>query len=171
VRLLAGIECDIKPDGTLDLADDCLAALDLVVVSVHSAFNQDRQQMTERLLRAIEHPHVDVLGHPTGRLLLRREPYAYDFEAVTEAAARHGVALEINCQIDRLDLDDAHAKLARESGVPIVISSDAHSRLEVDTLRWGIVVARRAWLEPGQVLNTQPFERFRRRLRRHRTAR
>src|SRR5256885_4370534 len=103
VRLLAGIECDIKPDGSLDLADDCLAALDLVVASVHSAFNQDRQQMTARVLRAIENPHVDIVGHPTGRLILKREPYAIDVEAVVDAAARHGVALEINCQVDRLD--------------------------------------------------------------------
>ena len=139
VRLLAGIECDIRPDGTLDLADDCLAALDLVVASVHSAFNQDRQQMTDRLLRAIENPHVDILGHPTGRLILRREPYPVDIEAVLDAAARHGVALEINCQVDRLDLNDVHARLARERGVPLVISSDAHSdrgaRLD---LRWGV---------------------------------
>ena len=128
VRLLAGIECDIRPDGTLDLADDCLAALDLVVASVHSAFNQDRQQMTDRVLRAIENPHVDILGHLTGRLILRREPYAIDVEAIVDAAARHGVAIEINCQVDRLDLNDVHARLARDRGVPLVISSDAHSR-------------------------------------------
>ncbi len=128
VRLLAGIECDIRPDGTLDLDDDCLAALDIVVVSVHSAFTMDRQQMTDRLLRAIENPHVDILGHPTGRRLLKREPYPFDVEAVVAAAARHGVALEINCQVERLDLNDVHAKLARDHGVPLVISSDAHSR-------------------------------------------
>ena len=98
VRLLAGIECDIKPDGSLDLADDCLAALDIVVASVHSAFNQDRQQMTDRLLRAIENPHVDVLGHPTGRRILQREPYPFDVDAVIDAAVARGVALEINCQ-------------------------------------------------------------------------
>jgi len=168
VRLLAGIECDIRPDGGLDLADDCLAALDLVVASVHSAFNQDRQQMTDRLLRAIENPHVDILGHPTGRLILRREPYPFDLEAVVEAAARHGVALEINCQVDRLDLNDVHAKLARERGVPIVISSDAHSRHALGTLRWGVVVARRAWLAPQDVLNTRPFAAFKAALRRNR---
>ncbi len=136
VRLLAGIECDIRPDGSLDLDDDCLAALDLVVASVHSAFNQDRQQMTDRILRAIENPYVDILGHPTGRLILRREPYPVDIDAVLDAAARHGVALEINCQLDRLDLNDVHARLARERGVPIVISSDAHS-------------TRGAWLDCG----------------------
>src|SRR5207244_585389 len=141
VRLLAGIECDIRPDGSLDLADDCLAALDLVVVSVHSAFNQDRQQMTDRLLRAIENPHVDIVGHPTGRLILKRQPYPVDVDAVVDAAARHGVALEINCQVDRLDLNDAHAKLARDRGVRLVISTDAHSRHAFGRLRWGILVA------------------------------
>ncbi len=147
VRLLAGIECDIKPDGSLDLADDCLAALDLVVASVHSAFNQDRQQMTDRLLRALDNPHVDILGHPTGRLILRREPYPLDVEAVINAASRNGVALEINSQVDRLDLSDVHARLARDRGVPVVISSDAHSQAALATIRWGVVVARRAWLE------------------------
>jgi DNA polymerase (family 10) len=168
VRVLAGIECDIRPDGTLDLADDCLAALDLVVASVHSAFNQDRQQMTDRVLRAIEHPQVDILGHPTGRLLLRRAPYALDVDAVLDAAARHGVAVEINCQVDRLDLNEAHARVARDRGVPIVISSDAHARTALGTLRWGVVVARRAWLEPRHVLNTRPFDAFTSALRRYR---
>ncbi|OLC43695.1 MAG: hypothetical protein AUH43_20085 [Acidobacteria bacterium 13_1_40CM_65_14] len=167
VRLLAGIECDIKPDGSLDLADDCLAALDLVIVSVHSAFNQDRQQMTDRLLRAIEHPHVDILGHPTGRKILQREPYAFDVEAVVAAAVRHGVALEINCQVHRLDLNDVHAKLARDRGARLVISTDAHSKTAFGRLRWGVMVARRAWLQPSDVLNTRPFEEFRSGLRRH----
>lgn len=168
VRLLAGIECDIRPDGTLDLADDCLAALDLVVASVHSAFNQNHRQMTDRLLRAIENPHVDILGHPTGRLLLKREPYPFDVAVVIDAAAARGVALEINCQIDRLDLNDVHAKLARGRGARLVISSDAHSRTALDALRWGVLVARRAWLEPVHVLNTRPFDEFRSSLRRNR---
>ncbi len=168
VRLLAGIECDIRADGSLDLADECLAALDLVVASVHSAFNQDRQQMTDRLLRALENPHVDILGHPTGRLILRREPYPFDVEAVVDAAARHGVALEINCQVDRLDLNDVHARFARDRGVALVISSDAHSRHGFGVLRWGVLVARRAWLTPGDVLNTRPFDQFTAGLRRHR---
>jgi DNA polymerase (family 10) len=168
VRLLAGVECDIRADGSLDLADDCLAALDLVIVSVHSAFNQDRQQMTDRILRAIENPHVDILGHPTGRRMLRREPYAVDIEAVVGAAARHGVALEINCQVERLDLNDVHARLARDRGAPLVISSDAHSRHAFARLRWGVLVARRAWLQTAEVLNTRPFDGFRAALRRHR---
>lgn len=168
VRLLAGIECDIKPDGALDLADDCLAALDLVVASVHSGFGQDTRQMTDRLLRAIEHPHVDVLGHPTGRRILRREPYPFDIEAVFEAAARHRVALEINCQVDRLDLSDVNARLARDRGASIVISTDAHSRNAFGRLRWGTIVARRAWLTPADVLNTKSFDELKAALRRSR---
>jgi DNA polymerase (family 10) len=168
IRLLAGIECDIRPDGTMDLADDCLAALDLVIASVHSGMNQDRQQMTDRLLRAIENPHVDILGHPTGRRLLRREPYAFDIEAVVDAARRHGVALEINCQVDRLDLNDVHARLARDRGVRLVISTDAHSRAAFGRLRWGTITARRAWLRPEDVINTRSFDGFRGLLRGHR---
>ena len=168
LRLLAGIECDIRPDGSLDLETDCLAALDLCVASIHSAFNQDRSQMTERILRAIENPFVDILGHPTGRLILRREPYPVDIDAVLDAAARHGVAVEINCQLDRLDLNEVHARLARERGVPIVISSDAHSSAALNWTRWGVLVARRAWLEPQHVLNTRPFEEFKALLRRNR---
>ena len=168
VRLLAGIECDIKPDGALDLADDCLAALDLVVASVHSAFNQDHQEMTDRLLRAIENPYVDILGHPTGRRILQREPYPFDVVKVIDAAVARGVALEINCQAHRLDLNDVHARLARDRGARLVISSDAHSRAAVGALGWGVVVARRAWLGPAHVLNTRPFDEFRASLRRNR---
>jgi DNA polymerase (family 10) len=168
VRLLAGIECDIKPDGSLDLADDCLAGLDLVVASVHSAFTQERQQMTDRLLRALDNPHVDILGHPTGRLILKREPYAVDVDAIVNAAARLGVALEINCQVDRLDLNDVHARLGRDRGARFVISSDGHSRLAFGRLRWGVLIARRGWLRPSDVLNTQPFDQFLSSLRRNR---
>jgi DNA polymerase (family X) len=168
VRTLAGIECDIRPDGSMDLETDCLAALDLVVASIHSAFNQDRRQMTDRILRALENPYVDILGHPTGRLILRREPYPVDIDAVLDAAARHGVAVEINCQLDRLDLNDVHARLARDRGVSIVISSDAHSTAALGWTRWGVLVARRAWLEPQHVLNTRPFEEFKALLRRNR---
>jgi DNA polymerase (family 10) len=169
IRLLAGIECDIRPDGSLDLADDCLAALDIVVVSIHSAFTQERRQMTDRLLRAIAHPSVDIVGHPTGRLILRREPYAVDMEAVVAAARSHGVALEINCQIDRLDLNDTHARLARDSGVRLAISTDAHSRHALGTLRWGVLGARRAWTHPEDVLNTRSFDELRSSLRRNRS--
>ena len=168
IRLLAGIECDIKPDGSLDLADDCLAALDIVVASVHSAFNQEKAEMTDRVLRAIGNPHVDILGHPTGRMLLRRQAYPIDIEAVVNAAAPLGVAIEINSQAHRLDLHDVHARLAHDRGVKIVISSDAHSRHALDYTRWGVLIARRAWLQPADVLNTQPFDSFRASLRRHR---
>jgi DNA polymerase (family 10) len=168
IRLLAGIECDIKPDGSLDLADDCLAALDIVVASVHSAFNQERQEMTDRVLRAIENPHVDILGHPTGRMLLKRQAYPIDVEAVIDAVKRGGAAIEINSQPHRLDLNDGHARLARDRGVAIVISSDSHSRHGFGYLRWGAAVARRAWLQPADVLNTRSFDDFRASLRRHR---
>ena len=168
IRVLAGVECDIRLDGTMDLADDCLAALDIVVASVHSGFNQDRQQMTDRILRAIDNPHVDVIGHPTGRKILARAPYALDLDAITGAAAKHGVALEINSSVNRLDLSDVNARLARERGVRIIISTDAHSRDELKGLAWGVTVARRAWLEPDDVLNTRPFEAFRVLLRRNR---
>jgi DNA polymerase (family 10) len=168
ITVLAGIECDIRPDGTMDLADSCLAELDLVIASIHSGLNQDEAQMTDRLLRAIACPWVDVIGHPTGRLLLKREPYRFDVERVFAAAAAAGVALEINSQIDRLDLDDTHARLARDRGIKLLIDSDAHSPAALGNLRWGAAVARRAWLEPDDVLNTRPVDAFRAMLRRHR---
>jgi DNA polymerase (family 10) len=171
ITLLAGIEVDIRADGTLDLADACLAELDLVIASVHSAFGQDEAQMTARILRAIENPMVDVIGHPTGRLLLRRDPYQVNIEQVLAAAARNGVAMEINSQVHRLDLSDAHARLARERGVKLVITTDAHAPAGFDLLRWGVTVARRAWAEPSDVLNTQPLEPFLASLRRTRRRR
>jgi DNA polymerase (family 10) len=170
LTLLAGIECDILADGRLDLADDCLAQLDFVVASVHSQFTQDEAQMTDRLLRALECPWVDVLGHPTGRLLLKRDPLRINLEQVTAAAARHGVALEINCQVDRLDLNDIHARLARDRGVRIVISTDAHSVAALGNLRWGVQMARRAWLGPDDVLNTRDVDALGALLRRHRRS-
>ncbi len=168
LTLLAGIECDIRPDGTMDLADDCLAQLDIVIASIHSAFNQEPAQMTERIVRAIANPNVDIIGHPTGRLILKREGYRIDFEQVLSAAAAAGVALEINSQVDRLDLDDIKARQAKEHGVKIVIDSDAHSTAGLGALRWGALTARRAWLEPADVLNAQPLAAFRASLRRHR---
>jgi len=167
ITLLAGIECDIRPDGTLDLAEDCLAQLDFVVASVHSAFNQEEAQMTDRVLRAIASPYVDVLGHPTGRLILKRDAYKLNVAQVVAAAAASGMALEINSQVDRLDLNDVHARLARDRGVPIIVSSDAHSQHGFGVLRWGITVARRAWLTAENVLNTRSVEAFRAALRRN----
>ena len=166
--LLAGIECDIRPDGTMDLADECLAQLDIVNASLHSGFNQTGAQMTERLLRAIACPWVDVIAHPLGRRLPRREAHQADMGRVFEAAAAAGVAMEINAQIARLDLDEDHARRARDAGVRLVISSDAHSVHGLGALRWGVAVARRAGLTPADVLNTRSVEELRRSLRRHR---
>jgi len=166
--VLAGIECDILADGRLDLDDDCLGALDLVVASVHSALQQDEAEMTARVIKAIEHPSVDIIGHLTGRMLLRRDPSRVNVEKVIDAAAANGVALEINSQPYRLDLADSHARLARDRGVKIAINSDAH---EVDALaftRWGVLTARRAWLGKDDVINTLPLEQFRKALRRNR---
>ena len=168
ITLLAGIECDIRADGSMDLADDCLAQLDIVIASLHSALNQEPQQMTDRLLRAIACPWVDVLGHPTGRLILKREGHKADMTRVIEAAAAAGVALEINSQVDRLDLDDLHARRARDAGARIVIDSDAHSTTALGQVRWGVTVARRAWLTAADVLNTRPVEALTRALRRNR---
>jgi DNA polymerase (family 10) len=168
LTLLAGIECDILADGRLDLAEDCLAQLDLVVASIHSHFSQDPGQMTDRVLRALESPWVDVLGHPTGRLLLKRDGLQLDVDQVIAAAARQGVALEINCQVDRLDLNDAHARLAHERGARLVISTDAHSVTALGNLRWGVQMARRAWATPEHVLNTRTVDELRPLLRRHR---
>ncbi len=168
ITLLAGIECDILADGTLDLAEDCLAELDLVIASLHSAFDQDEDRMTDRILRAIDSAVVDVIGHPTGRLLLRRDPYRLNIERVLDAAARTGVAMEINSQVHRLDLSDIHARRARERGVKLVISTDAHTPADFDLLRWGVTMARRAWARPDDVLNTRPLQMFLASLRRHR---
>ncbi|HLG58498.1 MAG TPA: DNA polymerase/3'-5' exonuclease PolX [Vicinamibacterales bacterium] len=168
LTLLAGIECDILQDGRLDLADDCLAQLDFVVASVHSHFSQDQSQMTDRLLRVLDCPWVDVLGHPTGRRLLKREPLGIDMGAIVRKAAERGVALEINCQPERLDLGDAHARLAREHGVPLIISTDAHAATALDRLKWGVQMARRAWARPEDVLNTRGLDALRAQLRRNR---
>jgi len=154
IAVLMGTECDILPDGRLDYPDDVLAGLDVVVASVHTRFKMPRDEMTARLIRAMEHPHVDIIGHPTGRLLGQRDAYEVDMERLVEAAARTGTALEINASPDRLDLSDAHARLARERGVRLVISTDAHSRYELRFMAYGIGVARRAWVEPRHVLNT-----------------
>jgi len=167
ITVLAGIECDILADGTLDLADDCLAALDIVVASVHSALTQDEAEMTRRVVKAIEHPSVDIIGHLTARMLLRRESSRVNIERVIDAAKANGVALEINSQPHRLDLCDSHARLARDSGVKLVIDSDAHEVPALGYTRWGILTARRAWLTKGDVLNTLPLKEFTKALRRH----
>jgi DNA polymerase (family 10) len=164
---LAGIECDILADGRMDLSDDCLASLDLVVASMHSALQQDEAEMTARVIRAIEHPSVDIIGHLTGRMLLRRDGSRVQIQKVIDAAAANHVALEINSQPYRLDLSDSHARLARDRGVKLVIDSDAHHTSELDYTRWGVINARRAWIGPDDVLNTKPIDEFRRSLRRY----
>jgi DNA polymerase (family 10) len=136
---------------------------------VHSAFNQDEAQMTDRLLRAIACPWVDVLGHPSGRMLLKREGYRFNFDRIVEAALAAGVAIEINSQPHRLDLDEHHAKLARDRGVKLMINSDAHSPTALGYTRWGVTIARRAWLTPDDVLNTRSLKDFKKALRRERT--
>jgi DNA polymerase (family 10) len=168
ITVLAGIECDILADGSMDLADDCLASLDIVVASVHSALTQDEGEMTRRVIRAIEHPSVDIIGHLTARMLLRREGSKIQLEKVIDAAKANGVALEINSQPHRLDLCDSHARLARDRGVKLVIDSDAHYTDALDYPRWGIMTARRAWATKDDVLNTLPLKQFKKALRRNR---
>jgi DNA polymerase (family 10) len=166
--VLAGIECDILADGSMDLADDCLASLDIVVASIHSAMTQTEQEMTARVIKAIEHPSVDIIGHLTARMLLRREGTKVNVERVIDAAKANGVALEINSQPHRLDLCDSHARLARDRGVKLVIDSDAHYVEALDYPRWGVLTARRAWVTKDDVLNTRPLKTFLRSLRRNR---
>jgi DNA polymerase (family 10) len=155
-RLFKGVECDILADGTLDYPDEVLAGFDYVVASVHSRFGLSREAMTERIVRAVAHPMVTMLGHPTGRLLLARDAYALDLEAVIAAAAAHGTMIEINANPHRLDLDAPHARRARDLGVAIAINPDAHSTAGLDDLDYGLGQARRAGLRPEDVLNTRP---------------
>ena len=168
ITVLAGIECDILADGSMDLADDCLAALDVVVASIHSAIAQDEAEMTARVIKAIEHPSVDIIGHLTARMLLRREGSRVSVEKVIDAARANGVALEINSQPHRLDLSDSHARLARDRGVMLVIDSDAHEIPALDYTRWGVLTARRGWITKDDVINTLPLKAFKAALRRNR---
>ena len=158
IRILAGSECDILADGRMDFPDDVLGELDVVLAAVHSRFKQDRDAMTKRIVRALEHPHVDILVHPTGRRIGTREPYDVDLDTVFETAKRHGKALEINSSPERLDLSDVHARRAAEHGIPIAISTDTHGLSELDHVELGVTVARRAWIAPDQVLNTRTLD-------------
>lgn len=160
IRIFAGIEVDILADGALDLSDSVLEQMDLVIASVHSHFNQTAEEMTGRLLKAIENGNVSVIGHPTGRILLRRDAYAYDMHAVLQAAARNKVAMELNAYPDRLDLCDRHLRMAKAHGVKIVINTDSHHTSHMEKIRYGVLQARRAWLTPEDVLNTLPVDRF-----------
>jgi len=171
IKIFAGIEVDILGDGELDLFADVLDEMDLVIASVHSHFQQEPQQMTDRLLRAITSGHISILGHPTGRILLRREGYDFDFDAMLKAAATHNVAMELNAYPDRLDLSDRHLKMAKERGVKIVVNTDSHHTSHLEKMRFGVVQARRAWLTAADVLNTLPVNQFAEAMRRHsRTA-
>ena len=159
-RIFSGSEVDIHQDGSLDLDDEVLAQLDVVVASVHSHMNLPSEQMTERLLRAFENPHLKILGHPTGRLILRREPFSFDLERIVAEAKRRHIAMEINSFPDRLDLRDHSARLCKEHGVKLVISTDSHHTKHLDHIKYGVLLARRAWLEKKDVLNTLPAEKF-----------
>jgi DNA polymerase (family 10) len=160
IKIFAGIEVDILGDGSLDLSDSVLEQMDIVIASVHSHFNQTPAEMTDRLLKAVENPNTSLIGHPTGRLLLRREAYQFDVDAVIKAAAKHKVAMELNSYPDRLDLCDRHLRLAKQHGVKIVINTDSHHTSHLDKIRYGILQARRAWLTKDDVLNTLPVQRF-----------
>jgi DNA polymerase (family 10) len=160
IRLLAGIEVDILRDGSLDLSNDVLAQLDVVVASIHSYMNLDREAMTDRILKALENPYTQILAHPTGRLLLRREPFDYDMEKVLAAAKKNGVAVECNAYPDRLDFNDVRLRMARERGVRVVISTDAHSTTHFRMMKYGVITARRGWLEKKHVINALPLDQF-----------
>ncbi|MBB5317846.1 PHP domain-containing protein [Tunturibacter empetritectus] len=155
-RILPGIEVDILADGALDLDDSTLAQMDIVVASIHSHFNQPAEEMTARVLRAIENPHVRILGHPTGRKVLGREAYAINIDTILKSAAQKGVAVEHNASPARADLNDLHLRLAKKHNCKIVINTDAHATEELDQMRYGITQLRRAWLTPTDILNTQP---------------
>ncbi len=154
IRVLAGAEVDILKDGSLDYSDELLAQLDVVVCSIHSYFNLEREAMTERMLAAIENPYAQIIGHPTGRVLLRREPLDYDMEKVLAACAKHGVAMECNSYPDRLDLKDVYLRMCKERGVKVVISTDSHNAGNLKLIRYGVRMARRGWLEKKDVINT-----------------
>jgi DNA polymerase (family X) len=154
IELLAGSEVNVLPDGSLDYEDDLLEQLDWVVASIHTSFSMGREEMTRRMVRAIEHPLVDAIGHPTGRKIEQREPYALDLDAVFDAAARAGTFLEINANPDRRDLPDPAARAAAAAGVKLVIDSDAHRVSTLGNMRWGVASARRAWLTRHEVANT-----------------
>lgn len=157
IRVLAGIECDILRDGSMDLDNEALAALDIVIASVHSYMNQESAEMTARLLRAVENPYVRVMGHPTGRILLHRDPFPFDFDAVAHACAKHNVAMEINASPERLDLHASLIRAAKSRGVKFVVDTDAHLPRHLSNMKFGVKMARRGWLEKQDVLNTLPY--------------
>lgn len=153
-KLFTGIEVDILPDGKLDYPDEVLAQADVVIASVHSRFRQDRDTMTSRVEQAIKNPHVDILAHPTGRIIGRRKPYDLDLERIFEVAEKTGTALELNASPDRLDLKDTHVRQAKERGIPIAINTDAHDVMRLAEMKFGVITGRRGWLEKDDVINT-----------------
>lgn len=168
ISVLIGCECDILADGKLDYPDSLLAACDLVVASVHAAQRQDRAKITARVLKAMENPYVTILGHPTGRLINKREPMDLDMVAVVKQAARTHTILEINSSWQRLDLNDLHARMARDAGVMVAINTDSHAAIQLEQMKFGVTIARRAGLEAKQVLNTLPLPSVRKRIARKR---
>jgi DNA polymerase (family 10) len=166
IRILKSVEVDILEDGSLDLPDEVLSRLDFTVGAVHYGFGLTEKKQTERILRAMDNPLLNVLAHPTGRLINQRPPYAVDLPRLMEAAAERGVAMEVNAQPSRLDLDDAGCRLAREAGVKVVISTDAHDAADLRYLRFGVDQARRAWLTKDDVLNTLSLRELGKALRR-----
>jgi len=158
IRILSGLEVDIRADGSLDIPDELLEELDIVIAAVHSSLGQGEEQMTKRILAALENPNVDVLAHPTCRLLPDREPVAVNMEEVFQAALKNKTILEINAMPSRLDLKDIHTFRARELGVTLAINTDAHSTEQLDFIRFGVGVARRGWCEASDILNTRPLE-------------
>jgi DNA polymerase (family 10) len=165
IRLLKGIEVDILEDGNLDLPDDLLGRLDLVVGAVHSRFNLPMQKQTERIVKAMDHPHFSILAHPSGRLIGQREPYEVDMSRIIRKARERRCFLEVNAHPERLDLTDIHCQMAREEGVLLAINTDAHSTLELENARFGIGQARRGWLEKADVVNTRSFLQLKRLLK------
>ncbi|WP_395138431.1 PHP domain-containing protein, partial [Armatimonas sp.] len=165
LAILSGLEVDILKDGTLDMDDEVLEKLDIVVASVHLRYKEDEAAMTARICTALASPHVDILGHPTGRIMGQREGYPLDIDAVIATAAKYGKALEINSSPERMDLCDEHVKLAKAAGVKIAINCDAHSVKSLGNLSWGLCIARRAGLEVGDVLNCWDLKALREWLR------
>jgi DNA polymerase (family 10) len=164
--VLKGTEVDILADGRLDLPDKVLSRLDIVIAAVHYKFDLSRKLQTERIIRAMDNRHVSIIAHPTGRLIGEREPYEVDVEAMVAAAAARGCCLELNADPDRLDLTDIHAHAAKSASVRLAISTDAHAVAGFDNMRFGVDQARRAWLGPADVVNTQPLSRLRKLLKR-----
>jgi DNA polymerase (family 10) len=170
MTLLHGTELNIDPDGNVDWPEEFLAGFDITVASVHSHFTQSREEMTQRMIRAMENPYVNVIGHPTGRLIGKRPPVELDLEAVFEAAARTGTALEVNSFPDRLDLRDEHIMWARRYGPKFAVDTDSHSPVHLSLMRFGVATAQRGWLTKDDVINTWPLARLRRFLRKGRPA-